>query len=74
MSIFCQKLDIGVFNVQFIKLIIFELNQIKLFRSLFNGEELIDEILKIKEVKHYEQLRYLASKHDRSVLRIRFVW
>jgi superfamily II DNA or RNA helicase len=38
-----------------------------------SGEELIDEILKMKDVKHYEQLRYLAEKHDRSVLRVRFV-
>lgn len=38
-----------------------------------SGEELIDEILKIKDVKHYEQLWYLAAKHDRSVLRVRFV-
>ena len=34
---------------------------------------MIDEILKMKDVKHYEQLRYLAAKHDRSVLRVRFV-
>ncbi|WP_333821337.1 TOTE conflict system archaeo-eukaryotic primase domain-containing protein [Ohtaekwangia sp.] len=38
-----------------------------------SGEELIDEILKMKDAKHYEQLRYLAGKHDRSVLRVRFV-
>jgi superfamily II DNA or RNA helicase len=38
-----------------------------------SGEELIDEILKMKDVKHYQQLRYLADKHDRSVLRVRFV-
>lgn len=31
------------------------------------------EILKQKDVKHYQQLRYLADKHNRSVLKIRFV-
>ena len=51
-----------------------QLQESSLETSLYkSGEELIDEILKIKDVKHYEQLRYLASKHDRSVLRVRFV-
>ena len=51
-----------------------QLQESSLDNSLYkSGEELIDEILKIKDVKHYEQLRYLAAKHDRSVLRVRFV-
>jgi superfamily II DNA or RNA helicase len=51
-----------------------QLQESELDNSLYkSGEELIDEILKIKDVKHYEQLRYLAAKHDRSVLRVRFV-
>jgi len=51
-----------------------QLQESSLGDSLYkSGEELIDEILKIKDVKHYEQLRYLAAKHDRSVLRVRFV-
>lgn len=42
--------------------------------SLYKSEdELIEEILKQKDVKHYQQLRYLADKHNRSVLKIRFV-
>ncbi len=42
--------------------------------SLYNsGEELLDEILKYKDVKHYHQLRYLAQKHESNVLKIRFV-
>ncbi len=42
--------------------------------ALYNsGEELLDEILKYKDVKHYHQLRYLAQKHEGSVLKIRFV-
>lgn len=51
-----------------------QLQENSLDDSLYkSGEELIDEILKIKDVRHYEQLRYLAAKHDRSVLRVRFV-
>ncbi len=42
--------------------------------SLYKSEdELIEEILKQKDVKHYQQLRYLADKHNRSILKIRFV-
>ncbi len=42
--------------------------------SLYNSEEeLLEDILKNKNVKHYQQLRYLAEKHDNSTLRIRFV-
>ena len=43
-------------------------------QSLYNsGEELLDELLRYKDVKHYHQLRYLAQKHEGSVLKIRFV-
>ena len=41
----------------------------KLFKA---GEELLNEILKLKDARHYQQLRYL-DKHDRSVLKVRFV-
>ena len=34
---------------------------------------MLDELLKYKKVKHYHQLRYLAQKHEGSVLKIRFV-
>jgi len=51
-----------------------QLQESSVDNSLYkSGEELIDEILKMKDVKHYEQLRYLAAKHDRSVLKVRFV-
>lgn len=36
-------------------------------------DELLQEIFKLQDVKHYAQLHYLASNHDRSVLKIRFV-
>ena len=36
-------------------------------------EELLNDLLKNQNVKHYRHLRYLASKHDGSVLKIRFV-
>lgn len=42
----------------------------KLFKS---EEELIDDILNIKNSKHYHQLQYLSSQHLSSVLKIRFV-
>ena len=42
----------------------------KLFKS---EEELIDDILNIKNSKHYHQLKYLSSQHLSSVLKIRFV-
>ena len=38
-----------------------------------NPQELLDDVLKNKKVKHYLQLRYLSEKHDSSVLKIRFV-
>ncbi|MGE0770762.1 MAG: hypothetical protein AB7K37_03545 [Cyclobacteriaceae bacterium] len=42
--------------------------------ALYNNEnELVEELLKLTHAKHYEHLRYLASNHDRSILKIRFV-
>jgi superfamily II DNA or RNA helicase len=38
-----------------------------------SGEELLDEFLKYKDVKHYYQLRYLSQKHEGGILKIRFV-
>lgn len=41
---------------------------------LYNSEEeFLEDILKNKNAKHYQQLRHLAQKHDGSVLKIRFV-
>lgn len=42
----------------------------KLFKS---EQDLIDEILSIKDSKHYHQLTWLSSQHLSSVLKIRFV-
>lgn len=36
-------------------------------------EQLLNDLLKDDKVKHYKQLRYLASKHDGSILKLRFV-
>lgn len=36
-------------------------------------EELLNDLLKNKNVRHYRQLRYLASRHDGSTLKLRFV-
>lgn len=42
--------------------------------ALYNSEEeLLEDILKNKKVKHYQQLRYLSQKHDSTILKIRFV-
>jgi superfamily II DNA or RNA helicase len=42
----------------------------KIFKS---EQDLIDEILNVKNSKHYHQLKYLSSLHLSSVLKIRFV-
>ncbi len=64
------------------------MNQIQFFKSLFKGREDVfairwenggksgympDDILDRKKFKHSKQLRYLAKRHERSVLKIRFV-
>ncbi len=43
-------------------------------KNLFSSEAgLLDDILNIKNSKHYLQLKYLSSKHEASVLKLRFV-
>ncbi len=42
--------------------------------SLYKSEEeLLTELLKNKNLKHFRQIQYLASKHESEILRIRFV-
>jgi len=42
-------------------------------KKLFSSEaKLIDDILNIKNSSHYLQLKYLSSKHEASVLKLRF--
>lgn len=36
-------------------------------------EQLLNDLLKNEKIKHYRELRYLASKHDGSTLKLRFV-
>lgn len=36
-------------------------------------EELIEDLLKITQTKHYKHLRYLSSKHDNKVMKLRFL-
>ena len=38
-----------------------------------DGEELLNDILKNKEFKHSQQLRFLANRHEGTYLKIRFV-
>ncbi len=42
----------------------------QLFKS---DQDLIDDILSIKDSKHYHQLKYLSSQHLSSILKMRFV-
>ncbi|MES2329308.1 MAG: DEAD/DEAH box helicase family protein [Bacteroidota bacterium] len=42
----------------------------KIFTSEMN---LLEDILKIKKSKHYLQLKYLSTRHEASVLKVRFV-
>ncbi len=42
-------------------------------KAFSSEEELLDELLKEENVKHFKQLRYLAKNHLSKVLKIRFV-
>ncbi len=57
--------------------ILLDLNNVqegKNCKLLYDSEEqLLNDLLKNEKVKHYRQLRYLASKHDSTTLKIRFV-
>ncbi len=42
--------------------------------QLYHSEEqLLDDLLTLKNVRHGKQLRYLSNKHESSILKIRFV-
>lgn len=42
--------------------------------SLYNdGQTLLDDLLSHKNFRHSKQLRYLADRHERTILKIRFV-
>jgi superfamily II DNA or RNA helicase len=36
-------------------------------------EELLNDLLNDQKIKHYRQLKYLASKHEKNILKLRFV-
>lgn len=38
-----------------------------------NEEDLLENILALKQYKHHRHLRYLSQKHERSILKFRFV-
>jgi hypothetical protein len=42
----------------------------KLYQS---GEELLNDLFKNKQYKHEKQLKYLADKHARDILKLRFI-
>ena len=42
--------------------------------GLYNdGNQLLDELLSRKSYRHSRHIRYLADRHERSILKIRFV-
>lgn len=47
-----------------------DVSEHKLYAS---GEELLNDVLKNKQYKHQKQLEYLASKHEKTVLKLRFI-
>ncbi|HXL57373.1 MAG TPA: DEAD/DEAH box helicase, partial [Chitinophagaceae bacterium] len=50
------------------------LNQKENSKELFSSEKVfLDDLLKIKKSKHYLQLKYLSTKHESPVLKLRFV-
>jgi superfamily II DNA or RNA helicase len=49
------------------------LGQPSLKEMFKSDKDLIDDILSVKDSKHYHHLKYLASQHLSSVLKIRFV-
>lgn len=38
-----------------------------------NEEDLLEDILVLKQYKHHRHLRYLSEKHERAILKLRFV-
>ncbi|MCG8701650.1 MAG: hypothetical protein MI922_26595 [Bacteroidales bacterium] len=51
-----------------------ELDDLQQEGKLFDSEnELMDELLKNKNAKHYRQIKYLINKHQSHILKIRFV-
>ncbi len=51
-----------------------KLQECQMGKPFYDSEDqLLNDLLKNEKVKHYRQLRYLASKHDSTTLKLRFV-
>lgn len=51
-----------------------DINQVQSGNQLYSsGKELLEDLLKNKQYKHYKQLRHLAERHAGHLLKIRFV-
>lgn len=51
-----------------------DLSKTKGLSDLYGSEEeLLENILNNQQIKHYRQLKYLASRHERNILKLRFV-
>ena len=43
-------------------------------QNIFSSDiDLLSDILEKRDIKHYKQLKYLASKHNNSILKLRFI-
>lgn len=63
-----KSVDITILNT--IDNLITDKNATKLFKT---EQDIIDDILSVKNSKHYHQLKYLSAQHLSSVLKIRFI-
>lgn len=74
---FVSKFILGS-NSNKVRLNLLDINQVQSLEetksSLYEtGEQLLEDLLNNKKVIHYRQLRYLAEKHESSILKLRFV-
>ena len=74
---FLEKNILGKHNPPHLKKELLDINELQenLGNGLLFGSEndLLNEILEKKQVKHYRQLKYLASRHESSIMKLRFV-
>ncbi len=49
------------------------IQEAKIQKLYISEEELLEDLLSKKNVRHFRQLRYLADNHARSILKLRFV-
>ena len=74
---FATKTYFGKFPISRFEKNLLDLNQLQTGENnngIFDSEEeLLENILENKSLKHYRHVRYLANKHAKEILKIRFV-